>query len=173
LPQCIAKGIFNKKSYLKKIDARNELGSYLAGLEITGAEICSRTGISKSDLSKLSSGLTSRLTAEKFYSINRAVETDITDMLVKVFPNASLVSDWKQAIKNKKQEKTATPFGFFLLKEENSRTIISAKTGISVERLRDLSNKLNAEILAIELYLIELALNKIPGEVFEELFRQK
>lgn len=155
---------------MKKIEEPNELGPYLASFKISGAEICSKTGLSKSDLSKLSSGITSRLTADKFYLINKAVESDLEDMLLKVFPKVELVSDWKKNIKNKKQEKTSTPLGFFLLKEENSRAIISAKTGITIDRLRDLSNKPNSELLAVEVYLIEMALKKVPGTIFEELF---
>jgi len=155
---------------LKKIEEPNELGPYLASFKISGAEICSKTGLSKSDLSKLSSGITSRLTADKFYLINKAVESDLEAMLLKVFPKVGLASDWKKNIKNKKQEKTSTPLGFFLLEEENSRAIISAKTGITIDRLRDLSNKPNSQLLAVEVYLIEMALKKVPGTIFKELF---
>lgn len=158
---------------MKKIEEPNELGPYLASFKISGAEICSKTGLSKSDLSKLSSGITSRLTADKFYLINKAIKADLKNMLKEVFPKAKLVLDWKKDIANKKQEKTSTPLGFLLLKEENSRAIISAKTGITIDRLRNLSNKSNSELLAIELYLIEMALSKVPGTIFEEIFGDK
>lgn len=92
-------------------------------------------------------------------------------MLSKVFPKTKLKTDWRKNLKNKKIENTSTDLGFLLLEEENSRAIISAKTGITVERLRDLSNKVSSELLAEELYLIELAYNKSPGELFTKLYR--
>ncbi|WP_316841982.1 hypothetical protein [Pedobacter gandavensis] len=156
---------------MKKSADQNELGAYLANQSLKSTDICKITGLRAPDLSKLSSGITSRLPADTFYRIHRAINSDIVDMLTKVFPKTKLNPDWQKRLKNKKLENTSTDLGFLLLNEENSRAIISAKTGITVERLRDLSNKISSELLAEELYLIELAYNKTPGEFFTKLYK--
>lgn len=149
----------------------------MAGLKTSGTDICAKTGLNKSELSKLSSGTITRITAAKFFSIYKAVEdeikSDLKGMLEKAFQTITLVADWQNYVKNKKFENTSTPIGLIFLREENSRAILAAKTKITVNRLRELSNNSNAELLAVELYLFEKAFNKEHGTLFKELFEIK
>ena len=48
---------------------------------------------------------------------------------------------------------------------------VARKTGISKARLTELSNNNSARLTAKELFLMLLAIDEIPGEVFNELFK--
>lgn len=66
-----------------------------------------------------------------------------------------------------------TPLGLYLAKKSASKAEIAKKTGLSKSRLSELTNKANAHLRARELYLIALALDADPGEMFRELFKEE
>lgn len=63
-----------------------------------------------------------------------------------------------------------TALGFYLAKRTVNKAEVSRRTGISKSRLTQLSVNDSAKLRADELYLIALAINVDPGEMFKELF---
>ena len=59
-----------------------------------------------------------------------------------------------------------TPLGLYLSRKSINRSEVSRKTGISKTRLSELSNNLNTKLRVDELYLIALAIDVDPCEVF-------
>ena len=64
-----------------------------------------------------------------------------------------------------------TRLGEYLAKRAVNRAAVSRKTGISKTRLSELSNNPGTKLRADELYLIALALDVDPGEMFKEIFK--
>lgn len=64
-----------------------------------------------------------------------------------------------------------TELGIFLSKKSVNRSDVSRKSGISKTRLSELSNNTSTKLRADELYLIALAIDIAPGEMFEEIFK--
>ncbi len=64
-----------------------------------------------------------------------------------------------------------TELGKYLSKKSASKAGISKKTGISKSRISELTLNPSTQLRAWELYLIALALDVPPGEMFEELFK--
>ncbi|WP_339724666.1 helix-turn-helix transcriptional regulator [Maribacter stanieri] len=64
-----------------------------------------------------------------------------------------------------------TELGKFLSKKSVNKAEISRRTDITTSRLSDLSLKKYARLTAEELYLIALAIDVNPSEVFEEIFK--
>ena len=64
-----------------------------------------------------------------------------------------------------------TGLGKFLSKKSVNKAEISRRTDITTSRLSDLSLKKYARLTAEELYLIALAIDVNPSEVFEEIFK--
>ncbi len=62
-----------------------------------------------------------------------------------------------------------TELGLFLAKKSVNRSDVARKTGISKTRLSELSNNKRTKLRADELYLIALAIDVDPCEVFEEV----
>ena len=60
-----------------------------------------------------------------------------------------------------------TKLGEYFVKRSINRASVSRKTGIRTTRLHELSNNPKAQIKAGELYLISLAIEANPGELFE------
>ena len=64
-----------------------------------------------------------------------------------------------------------TDLGKFLQRKSVNKAEVARKTGISKARLTELSNNNSARLTAKELFLMLLAIDEIPGEVFNELFK--
>jgi len=62
-----------------------------------------------------------------------------------------------------------TPLGVYLTKKSVNRALVSKRTGISQARLSQLSLNESTKLRADELYLIALAIDVDPGEMFMEL----
>ena len=64
-----------------------------------------------------------------------------------------------------------TELGKFLNKKSVNKAEISRRTDITTSRLSDLCLKEYARLTVEELYLIALAIDVNPSEVFEEIFK--
>ena len=64
-----------------------------------------------------------------------------------------------------------TSLGLYLTKKSVNRAMVSRRTGISQARLSQLSSNESTKLRADELYLIALAIDISPGEMFEEIFK--
>ncbi len=64
-----------------------------------------------------------------------------------------------------------TSLGLYLTKKSVNRAMVSRRTGISQARLSQLSSNKSTKLRADELYLIALAIDVDPGEIFKELFK--
>ena len=65
-----------------------------------------------------------------------------------------------------------TELGLFLSRKSVNRSDVSRKTGISKTRLSELANNKNTKLRADELYLIALAIDVTPCEIFEEVCKE-
>ena len=64
-----------------------------------------------------------------------------------------------------------TALGLYLAKRSINKAEVSRKTGLSTYRISQLTNNPKAHLRADELYLIALAIDAKPGEMFEFLCR--
>ena len=64
-----------------------------------------------------------------------------------------------------------TSLGLYLTKKSVNRAMVSRRTGISQARLSQLSSNESTKLRADELYMIALAIDIAPGEMFEEIFK--
>jgi putative transcriptional regulator len=64
-----------------------------------------------------------------------------------------------------------TSLGLYLTKKSVNRAMVSRRTGISQARISQLSSNESTKLRADELYLIALAIDISPGEMFEEIFK--
>ncbi|MCC4214723.1 helix-turn-helix domain-containing protein [Leeuwenhoekiella parthenopeia] len=62
-----------------------------------------------------------------------------------------------------------TALGLYFSKKSINRSEVARKTGINKTRLSELSNQEKTHLRAEELYLIALAIDVDPGEMFMEL----
>lgn len=65
-----------------------------------------------------------------------------------------------------------TDLGLYLSRKSINRSDVSRKTGISKTRLSELSNNKRTKLRASELYLIALAIDVEPCEVFKEVCKE-
>lgn len=65
-----------------------------------------------------------------------------------------------------------TELGLFLAKKSVNRSDVARKTGISKTRLSELSNNKRTKLRADELYLIALAIDVDPCEIFKEICKR-
>lgn len=72
---------------------------------------------------------------------------------------------------NTENQKRMTELGQYLSKKSASKAGISKKTGISKSRISELTLNPSTQLRAWELYLIALALDVDPGEMFKEIFK--
>lgn len=122
--------------------------------------------ISKPQISKLKNGGVVRLSAQTFYSIIKAFGDTVGKATKTIYPDQKFTL-------HKYNSKPRNRFGRLMLDYEmskNSLEEISAKTGIKETRLNELYYRKGAPD-AYELILIEKALDKNPGEIFESFFR--
>ena len=64
-----------------------------------------------------------------------------------------------------------TSLGLYLAKKSVNKAMVSRRTGISQARLSQLSSNKSTKLRADELYLIALAIDIDPGEMFKEIFK--
>lgn len=64
-----------------------------------------------------------------------------------------------------------TDLGLYLAKKSINKAEVARRTGISKSRLSQLSGNDSTKLRADELYLIALAIDVDPGEIFKELFK--
>ncbi|WP_047414679.1 helix-turn-helix transcriptional regulator [Cellulophaga sp. Hel_I_12] len=64
-----------------------------------------------------------------------------------------------------------TTLGLYFTKKSVNRAMVSRRTGISQARLSQLSSNESTKLRADELYLIALAIDIDPGEIFKEIFK--
>jgi len=64
-----------------------------------------------------------------------------------------------------------TGLGLYLAKRTVNKAEVARRTGISKSRLTQLTSNASAKLRADELYLIALAINADPGEMFKELYK--
>ncbi|WP_298421223.1 helix-turn-helix transcriptional regulator [uncultured Kordia sp.] len=62
-----------------------------------------------------------------------------------------------------------TELGLFLSRKSVNRSDVSRKTGISKTRLSELANNKKTKLRADELYLIALAIDVDPCDIFKEI----
>ncbi|WP_318344977.1 helix-turn-helix domain-containing protein [Flagellimonas baculiformis] len=62
-----------------------------------------------------------------------------------------------------------TELGLFLAKKSVNRSDVARKTGISKTRLSELSNNKKTKLRVDELYLIALAIDVDPCDIFKEI----
>ncbi|QHI35113.1 hypothetical protein IMCC3317_04590 [Kordia antarctica] len=62
-----------------------------------------------------------------------------------------------------------TELGLFLSRKSVNRSDVSRKTGISKTRLSELANNKRTKLRVNELYLIALAIDINPCEIFKEI----
>jgi transcriptional regulator with XRE-family HTH domain len=63
-----------------------------------------------------------------------------------------------------------TNLGLYLAKKTVNKAEVSRRTGISKSRLTQLTSNESTKLRADELYLIALAIDADPGEVFKEIY---
>jgi DNA-binding Xre family transcriptional regulator len=66
------------------------LGKYLTDKSINKAEVSRKTGIRKSRLSQLSTKENTNLKAEELYLISKAIDSDPTEILEKIYGHLKL-----------------------------------------------------------------------------------
>lgn len=128
--------------------------------------LAERSTLSKGQISKLKNGSVDKLSALAFYLIVKAFEDKFSVAIKIIFPDLRKIK-----LKSYKPRERNT-FGLLMSKYERSdNTIeeIAAKTGITEVRLFELYFR-NGSLQAYELILIEQAIGKKPGELFEELY---
>lgn len=126
------------------------------------------SGLSKGQVSKLKNGSVTKLSAQTFYLVVKAFNDSINNATKIVFLNQKF--DLNKWIPKERNE-----FGKIMSKYENitnSLEEISAKTGINEIRLSELYYR-NGALDAYELIIIEKAIGKKPGELFEEFYGNK
>jgi len=128
-------------------------------------DLANYTGIAPSDISKYRKGTVKKLKADVFYKLYKAFGDPCYEASKIVYPELTLKP-------NKFIRQQRTPFGEFMYQFEESKNSIehiSLKTGIDENRLKDLYFR-KASIEAYELILIEKAIGKNQGELFEMLY---
>lgn len=128
-------------------------------------DLASISGLSNSDISKYRSGTVAKLKAEIFYKIYKAFGDSCEKATKVVYPDLNLKLD-------KYVPKARNEFGQFMSQFEtikNSPEEIATKTRLDENRLKDLYFR-KAALEAYEFLLIEKAVGKKQGELFEEFF---
>lgn len=131
-------------------------------------DLAKASGINPSDISKYRKGSVQKLKADIFYNLYTAFGDTCTKATNVVYPDLELKL-------NKYIPKERNTFGKFMEQFEtinNSLEEIAIKTGIDENRLKDLYYR-RAALEAYELLLIEKAVGKKQGELFEELFNSQ
>jgi len=154
----------------KEIVISNNLANYINKNLILknweAIELSKVSGINPSDISKYRKGTVQKLKADIFYKIYKAFDDSCSSATKIIYPELDLKL-------NKYKPKKRNEFGHFMAQfEQNKNSIeeISAKTDINEQRLKELYYR-NASVEAHELLLIEKAIGKKQGELFEEIYK--
>jgi hypothetical protein len=161
---------FNKKVVLKLEAPENFLGPYLTKKEKDSVEISEITGIPINSVRKMRSGETRAIPAIELYKISLFTKDSINQVLKEVYPNLKLDSIDKIVSPKIKTDSTELGKVIFSL-EDYDLNNLAYKTGIGRGRLLRLTKLDSSKIQSHELYLIELASDKEPGELFANLFK--
>ncbi|QEM09139.1 hypothetical protein [Mucilaginibacter rubeus] len=147
----------------------NDIGKIFVSEGISNIDISVKTNIPTYKISRIRNGETVAIEADKFYLISLAAAIPIEDFLKRAYCNLKLIDGG--VVYQSKKPSSLTSLGAILKPyEDNSLKGISLRTGITLQRLKDLSGKKSAKVLAHELCLIEMAIGKNPGDLFKELF---
>lgn len=144
------------------------INSRFKSLKWTIKDLANNSTVSQGEISKILKGTRKGLKAKTLYSLYTAFGDTCAKATKAVYPDLNLKLD-------KYKPKTRTPFGEVMLQFEESKNSIeeiSIKTGIDENRLKDLYFR-KAALEAYELLLIEKAVGKKQGELFEEFYSQK
>lgn len=128
-------------------------------------DLARNSNLSQGEVSKILTGVRKGLSAKSFYFIYTAFDDTCAKATKTVYPALDLKL-------NKYKPKERNAFGKFMQQFETSKNSIeeiSAKTGIDENRLKDLYYRRGA-LEAHELLLIEKAVGKKQGELFEEVY---
>ena len=140
----------------------------LSRLTWNDKDLSNKTEISKAQINRFKNGNIERLTAEAFYKVFTAFGDSCIDATKMVYPDLKFTL-------NNFSPKQRNQFGRFMEQFEeskNSTKEIATKTGISEYRLKDLYYRISSPE-ANELLLIEKAIGKKQGELFELLYGGK
>ncbi|QNL51961.1 hypothetical protein H8S90_10485 [Olivibacter sp. SDN3] len=158
-----------------KVEApKNSLGPYLTrklrdkGQDSTN--ISALTGIHVETLRKMRNGTTKSIPAIESWKIALFVGDPIDVYLREVYPNLNLQYTDKPLSKSIKGDTSDTGILIFSLEDFNL-DILAYRTGIKRDRLYRLTKLGFEKIETYELALIEMAADKEPGELFNELFK--
>jgi len=130
--------------------------------------LADKSGISRSQISKLKKGIVERLSAETFYKIYTAFGDSCSKASNIVYPTL----DFKL---NKYTAPKRSDFGQFMSQFEESKNSpeeVATKTGIDDDRIKEIYFRKGA-LEAYELLLIEKAVGKNLGELFEGFYAQR
>jgi hypothetical protein len=161
---------FNKNVILKVEAPDNLLGPYLTKKEKDSVDIHGKTGIPIGSIRKMRSGETKAIPAIELYKISLVTKDPIGVVLKEIYPSLKLVSTDKVISTNIKYDTTDLGKVIFSLEDYNL-DILAYRTGIKRDRLHRLTKLDSTKIQSHELYLIEIASNKEPGELFITLFK--
>jgi len=156
------KDLQTENSIIKYIDNR------LISLSWTLSKLSKQSSISQGEISKIQSGRRKRLKAEVFFKIYKAFGDTCEAATKIVYPSLTLLL-------NNYSPKERNQFGSFMKQFEvnkNSIEEIAQKTRISENRLKDLYFRIAAPE-AHELLLIEKAIGKKQGELFEAIYGEE
>lgn len=161
---------FNKNVILKVEAPDNLLGPYLTKKQKDSVGIHEKTGIPIGSIRKMRSGETKGIPAVELYKISLVTKDPIGVVLREIYPNLKLVRIDKLISNNIKPDTTDLGKVIFSLGDYNLDNL-AHKTGIKRDRLNRLTKLDSTKILSHELYLIEIASDKEPGELFINLFK--
>lgn len=162
---------FNKKVILKVEAPDNLLGPYLTKKGKDSVEIHEKTGIPIGSIRKMRSGETKAVPAIELYKISLVTRDPIGVLLKEIYPGLKLLNTDKVISSNIKHDTTDLGKVIFSLADYNLNNL-SHRTGIKRGRLNRLTKLDSTKIQSHELYLIEMASNKEPGELFISLFKE-
>ncbi|WP_348082758.1 hypothetical protein [Mucilaginibacter sp.] len=148
----------------------NFLGPYLTKKGKDSVEISEITGIPINSVRKMRSGETKAIPAIELYKISLFTKDLINQLLKEVYPNLKLDSIDKVVSSKIRADSTELGKIIFSL-EDYDLSNLAYKTGIERDRLLRLTKLDSSKIQSHELYLIELASDKEPGELFANLFK--
>ncbi|MBB3058275.1 hypothetical protein [Mucilaginibacter gotjawali] len=147
----------------------NLLGPYLTNKGKDSVDIHGKTGIPIGSIRKMRSGETKAIPAIELYKISLVTKDAIGVVLKEIYPSLKLVQTDKVILTNIKSDTTDLGKVIMHLEDYNLDNL-AYRTGIKRGRLQRLTKLDSTKILSHELYLIEMASNKEPGELFISLF---
>ena len=143
------------------------LGKYISKFGIAQKFIAANAGLTPERLSGLCNDPNDLLYADDFYLIIRAIKADLDAACREIFKTEKLGSS------RPTKDKDLTPFGKYISAFLRTKKDLSEEMGISQTRISKLSTDHNKRPYAYEIYLLALAIEKKPSDVYEELYGRK